>query len=196
MLLILSGSVSSKAAKSEYGLIVGATAPEIVAKDVQGGSFRLTQQLKRGPVVLVFYRGGWCPYDNLQLRNLESEVIPFAKKHQTSVVAISVDQAKKGKETRNRQELSFRILSDPDAEILKEYRVRHKLSKDLLKKYRKQAKINIESYSGKSHHIIAAPAVYVIAPSRRVVYVHADKENTNRAPEDQIKKAILKAAAE
>ena len=46
----------------KYGLSVGVKAPEIDTRDIDGKNFILTREINAGPVVLVFYRGGWCPY--------------------------------------------------------------------------------------------------------------------------------------
>lgn len=173
-----------------YGLQTGAAAPQIATKDIDGKSFDLHAEVKKGPVVLVFYRGGWCPYCNLQLRNLEKGISADLKKLGASMVAISVDTVEEGLKTDSKEKLSAVIISDPEAKILGDYKVKFTVPQELVTKYKNEYKIDIEASSGKKHHIIAVPAVYVVDSKGTITYSYVDENYKVRAPEADIVKAV------
>jgi peroxiredoxin len=187
LLLIL---FSTPVFSADYGLIKGAEAPQFSVNDIQGKKVDLAQQAAQGPVVIVFYRGGWCPYCNLQLRNLEAKVAPVLKKHKAKLIAISVDKVDEALKTANKEKLTFQVVSDPDAEILKAYNVRYKVPETLVKKYKDSYKIDLEASSGRKHHVIAVPAVYVVGPKRVIAFAYANEDYKVRAQEKDIIKAL------
>jgi peroxiredoxin len=177
---------------ADFGLKKGQVAPDFSAKDLAGKEFSLKQSLKQGPVVLVFYRGGWCPYCNLQLKKLEKEVLKATREAKGSLVAVSVDLPNEGVATKSKQKLSYTIISDPKLAILKPYNVLFKVPEDLVKKYKESYSIDLEASSGEKHHTIAVPAVFVIGKDGRIVYAYADEDYKVRAPEKDIIEALKK----
>lgn len=182
--------LSSLAYGKNYGLKVGEKAPQIVTKDMEGKTFNLKKDLKAGPTILVFYRGGWCPYCNKQLRDIQKRLLPVAKKHKASVVAISVDLIQEGLKTTKDNKLGFVVLSDSKAKALKDYKVDYKLPADLVKKYKDSYGIDVEASSGEKHHIIAVPAVYVVDQTQKIRYAFVDENYKVRAKVKEVKKAL------
>lgn len=176
----------------EFGLPVGKKAPQIKMTDVDGENFNLKKTLKAGPVVLVFYRGGWCPYCNLQLRNLQSEVVPLLEKHKATLVAVSVDRLDEASKTKKNESLGMRVLSDPTASLIKKYNVVNKVSMNLVKKYKSKYKIDLEKSSGEKHHIIAVPAVFVIETDGNITFSYANEDYKTRAQTKDILSALSK----
>jgi peroxiredoxin len=175
---------------SDRGLEVGAQAPEIKTKDVESNVFDLNESLSKGPVVLVFYRGGWCPYCSLQLRKLQLEAFPRIKDAGGELVAVSVDKINQVEKMKEKESLGMIILSDPTAKILKAYDVDYKVPDDLVEKYIKKYKIDLEAHSGEKHHIIAVPAVYVINKSGKVTFSYVNEDYKVRAQVEDIVKAV------
>lgn len=175
---------------SERGLDVGAEAPQITTTDVEGKTFDLSKAAKSGPVVLVFYRGGWCPYCSLQLRKLQLEALPRVKKAGGRLVAISVDKLDSVLKMKAKDSLGMTILSDPKAKILKAYDVDYKVPDELVEKYIKKYKIDLEADSGETHHIIAVPAVFVIGESGRVAFSYVNEDYKVRAQVEDIVSAV------
>jgi len=178
---------------STYGLKTGSKAPQIATVDVNGKSYDLHSELKKGPVVLIFYRGGWCPYCNLQLRNLEKGIAAEVKNIGASMVAISVDRIEEGLKTNEKEKLTSTIISDPDAKILDSYKVKFKVPEELVSKYKNEYKIDLEAASGRKHHFVAVPAVYVIDGKNDITYAFVDENYKVRAPEADIIKAVKSA---
>lgn len=99
-------------------LLVGESLPEITLKDINGKAVGLMNVFGEKPTVLVFYRGGWCPYCNLQLAGLaqiESEIIALGYQ----IVAISPDKYQDLSSTEEKNNLKYSLLSDENAELLK-----------------------------------------------------------------------------
>jgi len=180
--------VAAKA--SERGLAVGADAPPISSKDVNGNLFELNQAAAEGPVVLVFYRGGWCPYCSTQLRGLQADALPEIKKAMGKLVAISVDKMESALKTKEKESLGMTVLSDPTARILKSYDVDYKVPDELAEKYIKKYKIDLEAHSGQKHHIIAVPAVYVIDENSKITFAYVNEDYKVRAQVDDILAAV------
>ena len=181
-------------AETKYGLKAGEKAPNINIKDVNGQIFDLNDSLKSGPVVVVFYRGGWCMYCNTQLRDLEAEVVPVTKKYNAKMIAISVDKMESAVKTKDEDKLSFHVASDPEAKTLGDYNVQYKMTDELVKKYLSY-KVDIETASGMKHHIIAVPSVFVIDTAGTIVYSYANDDYKVRAKIVDVKRAIMQTAS-
>jgi peroxiredoxin len=143
-------------------------------------------------VVVVFYRGGWCPFCNLQMRSLQTKVLPKLAPLHASIVAISVDLPTEGRKTQQKDNLAFRVVSDPKAKLLDAYKVKYAVPADLVAKYKAHA-IDLEAASGEKHHVIAVPAVYVIDAAGKIVYRYVDENYKVRAPEADIIAAAAKS---
>jgi peroxiredoxin len=105
-------------------LAVGASVPEASAIDATTGSpWTLAGELaKHGRVLVMFYRGDWCPHCRRQLGDLQSK-LPEMAKRDLGIVAISVDDAPAGKALATNLGLTFPIISDPKATVLKAFGV-------------------------------------------------------------------------
>jgi peroxiredoxin len=90
---------------------VGDTAPAIVLPDAHGGTLDVATLLAKGPVVVTFYRGGWCPFCNLELKAYQA-VLPRIAAAGASLVAISPEKPDDTVTTAEKSELTFPVLSD------------------------------------------------------------------------------------
>ena len=176
-----------------YGLKKGTKAPTFIAKDIYNKSIDSRQLTKSGPTVLVFYRGGWCPYCNTQLQRLQKKVAEPLKTAGAHLIAISVDKIAEGTKSQKQHNLDFTIISDPEASILKKFNVAYTVPDNLVRKYLSK-NIDLEKSSGRKHHIIAVPAVYVIDSQGMIRYAHVDSNYKKRAPAEDIIAAVQKIA--
>jgi peroxiredoxin len=175
----------------DFGLKAGQTAPDFSTNDIDANAITLSKELAKGPVVIVFYRGGWCPYCNLQLRNLQHDVVPELKKVNGKLIAISVDKVAEGLKTRKSDGLDMTIVSDPSASLLTLYKVAFKLTDALVEKY-KGYNIDIEGASGEKHHLMAVPSVFVIRKDGQIVFSYSNEDYKIRAENLQIIEALKK----
>lgn len=189
-LLALTGTTLSAA--GDRGLATGSKAPDFTVKDINGEEFSTRAALQKGPLVVVFYRGGWCPYCNLQLRSLQTRVLPEISRLQATMVAISVDRVREGRATRDKEAPGLRIISDRKADLLRLYRLAYKVPDHLVRRYKEEFNIDLEASSGETHHIIAVPAVLVIGTDGRIAWQYVNPDYKVRARNEDIIAAVKK----
>jgi len=182
---ILAFSATAVIAKEQPGLTVGVQAPDFEAVNYKGEEVRLSNYYQDGPVVLIFYRGGWCMYCNLQLQAFQKELDEF-KNLGVSIVALSVDRVQKAAETVAEKELGFEVVANPEADILEAYGLIYNVPDELAKKYKEEYNIDLEAASGQTHHIIAIPATYVIDQNGTIVFAYANVDYKVRPEVEEI----------
>lgn len=99
---------------------VGEPAPAIVLPDAHGKPFDVAQLLAKGPVIVTFYRGGWCPYCNLELKAYQ-DVMPRIIAAGASLVAISPEKPDESLNTTEKNALKFPVLSDVGQSVGKSF---------------------------------------------------------------------------
>lgn len=170
------------------GLAVGASVPAVTVHDASGAAVALHELVARGPTLLVFYRGGWCPYCNFQIRELTERAADFQKRGVTPV-AISVDQIDTTARTQATCTIPFPLLADPDLPAHEAFRVVHHADEAEVERLRGYG-IDIEASSGRDHHRFAIPSVFLVDDEGVVRWAHADRDYTVRPTPDQLLRAI------
>lgn len=170
------------------GLPVGSKAPEAQAQDSDGKSVTLSSLLSKGPVLLTFYRGGWCPYCNFEIRALTKAAPEFAVRGITPV-AVSVDLPDKARATRATYTIPFPVLSDPELVLHRAFRVEKKVT-EAEALAMKGFGVDLEAASGQKHHVIAVPSLFLLDREGRVRWAHADSDYKVRPTIPQILAAI------
>ena len=172
--------VSSRA-QSPEGLQVNQIAPDFTAVDQDGRSVNLKSLLQNGKVVLVFYRGEWCPYCNKYLMELEQSLSAFNGKGAT-VVAVTPERPEFIGKSVEKTKASFSILHDDGLKIMKAYDVAYKLDENAIKKY-KRINVDLNVVNGEvNRENLPVPAVYVINKQGLITYRFFDPNYVNRAP--------------
>lgn len=177
--------VSAAFADSDLGLPVGTQAPDFKAATYTGGQIQLSEVYKNNPTVLIFYRGGWCPYCNRQLQQLQSRLEEFTMRD-TVIVAVSVDRQQKAAETVSEQGLGFTVVSDPTADLLRSYNIVYQVPEELYTQYKEEYGIDLEADSGETHHLLAVPAAFVIDRSGTVVFTYVNEDYKVRVEPDTL----------
>ncbi len=170
------------------GLPVGAIAPSALLKDSEGRTVHLRDLSKAGSILLVFYRGGWCPYCNFQIREL-TKAFPEYLQRGVRPVAISVDRPEESAKTQATHAIPFPVLSDPDLVAHRAFNVVHH-AEDAEVARLKGFGIDLERASGKQHHEIAVPSLFLIDQKGVVRWSHADEDYKVRPSTQQIIAAI------
>lgn len=152
----------------------GTIAPDISLDLVDGKKWNLYDSLKKQNIVLIFYRGGWCPFCNFQLNHYNKELSKIQNAN-TKVVAISVDKIDPDISISKNSDFKFSVASDPDLIALTAYNVVYKVPEDIVKKYKNSYKIDFEKSSGRKHHKIAVPAVVIIDKSKKITWCYANE---------------------
>jgi peroxiredoxin len=168
----------------------------ISESDARGDQVMLSKLLVKGPVVLTFYRGGWCPYCNLQLRAYQ-QILPEILALGASLVAVSPEAPDTSLSTAEKNALEFEVLSDVKGEAGRAYRLVFDFSQDLKQAYLAAGNdLSQRNADGEWH--LPIPATYVIGRDGRVKLAFVDSEYRNRLePGDIIAtlRTLQKAAA-
>jgi len=160
------------------GLQIGSFAPHFTLKNAFGTKVTLSEELTNGPVVLVFYRGSWCPYCNLHLRVLQKN-LPQFEKYGARLITITPQQPDKSAQQLKKDGYLFEVLSDLDNSVMQNYNLYFELPKELIDVYKK-AEVDIENHNGKGRVGLPVPGSFVIDTSGIIRAMHVDTNYTKR----------------
>jgi len=167
---------------------VGALAPDFPLPDINGNLVSLTDLLRRGPVVLTFYRGGWCPYCNIQLRAYQA-VLPQIIALGARLVAISPQLPEQSLSTAQANELTFEVLSDVGNEAARRFGLIYALPEELRAALRSNNKA-LPGINGDESWELPVPATYVIARNRRIALAYVEVDYRKRLEPEAILEAL------
>ncbi len=160
------------------GLQVNDKAPEFTAKDQNGKVISLKDKLKDGKVVLIFYRGQWCPYCNKELTHMEDSLSLMTSKGAT-VIAITPEQPANVEKTIGKTKATYSILTDDKLKIMKDYDVAYAVAPAVIEKYKSYG-IDFSSANGDNGANLPVPAVYIIDKKGNITYRYFDADYTKR----------------
>jgi len=173
-------------------LEVGETAPDWTLPNANGTPFSLAEALKAGPVVLTFYRGGWCPYCNLQLRAL-SAAVPQMRALGAQLVAVSPQTPDASISQLEKEALDFAVLSDDGARVAQQYGVAWHLPEDYAE-HLKERGLDLETINAGNTRILPIPATFVLESSGRIAWRFVDVDFRQRAEPADILDALRNLA--
>lgn len=167
-------------------LALNQNAPSFELPNQQGQSVQLAELLAKGPVVISFYRGSWCPYCNLQLKALQAR-LPEIHALGAQLVAIS-PQVPDGSMSENEiSNMDFVVLSDQNADVAASYGVAWKVPEFLLEHMRVDRGLDLESLNNGNGSILPIPATFVLNSEGKVTWRYVDVDYRTRSePEDII----------
>jgi peroxiredoxin len=154
--------------KADLALKAGDTAPTFTLKDPDGASVSSATLLERGPLVVSFYRGVWCPYCNLELQALE-EARSDIEARGASVVAISMQNAANSRKSVRKNKVGFPILVDAGGAVAAEFGLRYSLKPDLIELYKTLGN-DLALINGETSWSLPMPGRYVIGQDGVVAY--------------------------
>lgn len=160
------------------GLKVGDTAPDFKVKDTDGKEISLKKALKKGPVVMLFYRGQWCPYCNKQLSHFNDSLAMITAKG-ASVLAITPETPENVKKTIEKTKSTFPIVEDEGLAIMKMYKVNFAVDEKTITKYKGYG-IDFDKANGANGANLPVPATYVIGKDGKIKYVFFNTDYKKR----------------
>ena len=143
-----------------------------VRKDT-GEAVALRDLVAWKPTVLIFYRGGWCPYCNRHLEAL-AEIAPELEAAGFQLLAISPDRPEKLREKSDLGKLPYTLLSDSSMDLCQSFGIAFKVDDALVAKYRDSYGIDLEGDSGETHHLLPYPSVFIVDGAGVIRYAHVD----------------------
>lgn len=177
-----------RSGQAERAVHRGQKAPDFTLPDAKGQVVRLSGLLKKGPVILTFYRGGWCPYCNLQLRSYQAHLAEIRAKG-AELVAVSPQIPEYTLSTAEKDALTFPVLSDVGGKVAREYGLVFQVPDEVVPIYR-QFGIDLEKHNGDTRHELPIPGTYLIGPDGTVLLSHVDADYKKRLPVEALLAAL------
>ncbi len=169
-------------------MLIGTQIPAVDLRDVDGKSFDLKAAIARAPTVLVFYRGGWCPYCNAQLAGLAKSADQL-KAMGYQIIGVSPDSPEELKKTIGKNQLDYTLVSDSRAQLIDAMGLGYTVDAETLENY-KVSGIDLEKSSGETHHILPVPAVYLVDQTGLIKFSYVNPNHKVR-----LESSVLLAAA-
>ena len=155
-------------------LKTGQSIPEVNIKNIKGESVSLNSLVSENPTILIFYRGGWCPYCNVhlsKLQEIESELLALG----FQIIAISADSPEMLSETLDKNELKFTLYSDNESAASTAFGLAFRVSDDYMEKLASY-NIDLEGATGNKDHILPVPAVYMLNTSGLIEFDYSNPD--------------------
>lgn len=159
---------SITAQEAPEGMFIGSRAADFKAKDQDGNPVHLKELLKKGKVVLVFYRGQWCPYCNKSLSRL-ADSLSLIKEKGATVIAVSPEKPENIDLTVEKTKATFPVIFDEGLKIMKAYDVEYEVPENTVTRYRNTG-IDLEKLNGSNGKYLPVPAVFIIDKEQTVTY--------------------------
>ena len=189
------GSMKMEAAKfvsvedaAKNALNVGAKMPAFTLNDSHGKPVNSKDLLKQGNLIVVFYRGAWCPFCNKYLHTLQQN-LPAIKQNGGQLVAISVEPADRSMAIAKKNELQFTVLSDPNLNVARSFNIVYQLPAETDEKYKGYG-IDLVKYNSTEKPELPISATYVINKKGEIVYAYVEPDYKKRAEPDAIIAAL------
>jgi peroxiredoxin len=163
----------------------GDTIPSFELTDALEEARSSDQFLKNGPLVISFYRGGWCPYCHLELRALQ-KVLPEIKASNATLLAISPELPNHSLTTREKYELEFPVLSDPDNRVAKKFGLVFEPAKELIPLFKENFNWDLVAINGAEKVELPIPATYVVDREGVIQFAFVQSDYTQRAEPEKI----------
>lgn len=176
-------------AEEAQPLMPGMMAPEFMVRDVHGNGFHYSPSGMLKPLVLSFYRGGWCPFCNLHLsemRHAEKELIELG----FDVWFVSIDKPEVLAPSLDQPDIGYTLLSDSKLEATRAFGIAFTLDDETHQRYLTSHDIDIEAASGETHHVLPVPSTFIIGADGKISFAYSNPDYAVR-----LQPEVLLAAA-
>lgn len=169
------------------------SAPDFELSNATGEPVKLSDALQKGPVVLSFYRGGWCPFCNLELQALQSR-LPAIKALGATLVAVTPETPDNSLSTAEKHGLEFEVLSDIGNQVARDYGLLFHVYEEMRPLYLKWG-LDVPACNGDDSWELPVPATYLIDMDGIVRSAYVEKDYTRRMDPAQIEEELRKLQA-
>ena len=166
-------------------LKIGEKALNFKLPNPQGKLISLSSLLEKGPVIVTFYRGSWCPYCNLQLRALQAKLADIHKLG-ASLVAISPEVPDESLTENEINKMEFTVLSDQDAKVASQYGVAWEVPEFLLDHMRVDRQLDLKKINNGNASVLPIPATFILNTDGIVKWSYVNVDYRTRSEPDEI----------
>ncbi len=174
--------------QAERAVHQGQKAPDFALPDAKGQTVRLSDLLKQGPVILTFYRGGWCPFCNRQLKSYQEHLAELRAKG-AQLVAVSPQLPEYTLSTTEQDALTFPVLSDVGNKVARTYGLVFKLADAVVPIYQRFG-IDLVKQNGDSSFELPMPGTYLIGQDGTILLSHVEADYQKRLPVEALLAAL------
>jgi peroxiredoxin len=174
--------------ENDLGLKAGESVPAFESNTYDGESINLDNLLANGSIMVIFYRGGWCPFCNYQVRQITEAFDKFQQRNVTPVL-ISVDNIDGAMLIKEAYEIPFPVLSDSNLAAHESFKTVIELDNSKYEKYKKFG-VDLEAWSGLEHHKMAAPGIFLVNGEAQVLWSHVALDFKTRPNVEQLLSVI------
>lgn len=174
--------------QAERALKVGDKAPAFKLNDPDGNPVSSVELLAKGPLVITFYRGVWCPYCNMELQALE-EALPAFRELGASLVAISPQNNVNSRKSVRENKLSFPILTDTLSDVADAFGLRFKLPDYLVDLYKSFGN-DLPAFNNNPAWVLPMPERFVIGQDGVITYAEVNPDYTRRPDPSELIPAL------
>ncbi|MCB0401803.1 MAG: AhpC/TSA family protein [Flavobacteriales bacterium] len=167
------------------GIEAGQQAPEIVGVSVDGRQVESKAMVEDKELVLIFYRGNWCPYCSRHLSNL-NDSLQYLTQAGAEVVVIGPENFESAHKTQEKTESDFILLPDTSMQLMQAYDVLFTVTKRYKGKIKTFLFTDIAENNGQDEAMLPVPATYIIGRDHNVKWRHFDYDYTKRASVKEI----------
>ena len=172
---------------------LGDKAPDFTLPDALGNSVSLYEQLAKGPVILTWYRGSWCPYCNLQLHDYQKSLADIHAAG-AQLMAVSPELSDSALTWKEKNELEFVVLSDVGNEVAHEYGIVYRIPDAISAGYVAGGRTDLTQYNGDDSLELPLAVTYVIGTDGTVEYAFVDADYRKRAETSDVVDFVLQLA--
>jgi len=179
---------------SKTALNVGGKMPNFMLSDSVGKSVKSNDLLKQGNLVVVFYRGAWCPFCNLYLKKLQ-ENISQINAQGANVLAISVENPDRSSAIAAKNKIDFTVLSDPNFEVARKFKIVYEMPKETSELYKSKG-FDLAAYNNTAKAELPLSATYIVNKRGEIVYAFLETDYKKRAEPSVIIETLAKLKAD
>ena len=176
---------------AEQSTSEGSAAPDFSLPNAHGEPVASETLWGDGPAVVSFYRGGWCPYCNIELKALQDR-LPEIEALGARLVAITPETPDNALTTQEKNEIGFDVLSDDGNRVASAFGLSFRLPEAIVELYRGFG-IDLEASNGEASQTLPVPATFVIGKGGKVLKAFVDADYTTRAEPDEVIAALKEA---
>lgn len=181
------GKSAAKNANEICPLKISEEIPGANLQTIEGEEINIRDVVKGTKAIIIFYRGGWCPFCNLQLsqlKNIEAQLLELSYK----IIAISMDNPEHLKNTLDRHRMKYELYSDSKTNVCRAFGIAFKADEEYVSKL-KSYNMDLETSSGEKHHILPVPGVFIVDSNGIIQYEYVNLDYKVRINSDLLLKA-------
>jgi peroxiredoxin len=189
VLQVITDSIIEHERGSVKGLKIGDVAPDFTLPNNKRGYVSLYEELAKGPVALVFFRGEWCPYCSLELRSLQ-EINSDVKELGAQIITVHPQDLSVSRNVAIKYQLGYQVLSDVTQQVIEDYKIKYSIGDAVKKLFLDTFNLDLEKANANGMWNLPVPASFIIDRDGTIKARHFSHDYTYRIEPSDILTAL------